>query len=282
MARPHKCRKIHSMHELLPMAPVGSDAAVMEKVELNTDEIEAFRLAYHEGLYHQDAAEIMGVSRQTFGRILNKSLRKIADALLNQKSIYFNNSDSASDVIYSKCPFCRVEFRGSKSPCCPNCGRGAGLGNNHQKHYPRRSEYLSKGDNMGQTKIAFSTNNGKTITGHMGRTKHFLIVTINGNKITDRTMVENLMKHDDHPHHEHDHEQGHGQGHHHDHGHSHHSHTDLIKTLEGCSAVFTRTAGPRLIEELKANNIKCYFVDNPDVDTTLEKLINNQLEVEEF
>ncbi|MGD9898659.1 MAG: DUF134 domain-containing protein [Calditrichaceae bacterium] len=282
MARPHKCRKIHSRHDLLPMAPVGYEASGLEKVELDTDEIEAFRLAYHEGLYHQDAAEIMGVSRQTFGRILNKSLRKIADALLNQKSIHFNNSDSASEVVFIECPACRIEFRGTKSPCCPNCGRDAGLTQNYQKSYPRRSEYLSKGENMGQTKIAFSTNNGKTITGHMGRTKHFLIVTIEGDKITNRAMVENLMKHDDNHHHEHGDEHGHG--HHHDHGHehSHHSHEDLIKTLEGCSAVFTRTAGPRLIEELKTNNIKCYFVDNPDVDATLEKLLKNELEVEEF
>lgn len=137
---------------------------------------------------------------------------------------------------------------------------------------------------MPQAKIAFSTNNGRTITGHMGRSKHFLIVTIEDNKVIERAMVENLMKHDDHHHHEHEH--GHGQGHHHDHhhdhGHSQHSHSDLVRTLAGCSAVFTRSAGPRLIEELKTHNIKCYFVEDPDVDTNLEKLINNELEVEEF
>ncbi len=51
------------------------------------DEMEAIRLSDYEGLYQQDAAEKMGISRTTFSRILESAHRKIADALLHTKAI---------------------------------------------------------------------------------------------------------------------------------------------------------------------------------------------------
>ena len=39
------------------------------------------------GLYQADAAERMGVSRQTIGNLLNSAHRKVADALLNGKAL---------------------------------------------------------------------------------------------------------------------------------------------------------------------------------------------------
>ncbi len=52
------------------------------------DEMEAIRLSDYEGLYQQDAAEKMGISRTTFSRILESAHRKIADALLRTKAIF--------------------------------------------------------------------------------------------------------------------------------------------------------------------------------------------------
>jgi len=51
------------------------------------DEVEAMRLADLEGLYHEDAAQKMGVSRATFGRILGVARRKVAEALLKGKAL---------------------------------------------------------------------------------------------------------------------------------------------------------------------------------------------------
>jgi len=51
-------------------------------VELTLDELEAIRLADYEGLYQEAAARSMGVSRQTFGRIIQQAHRKIAEAVL--------------------------------------------------------------------------------------------------------------------------------------------------------------------------------------------------------
>jgi predicted DNA-binding protein (UPF0251 family) len=45
------------------------------------DGLEALRLADYKGLSHETAAEHMGVSRQTFGRILSEAHYQIARAL---------------------------------------------------------------------------------------------------------------------------------------------------------------------------------------------------------
>lgn len=52
---------------------------------LTLDEAEAIRLADFEGLYQEEAAQRMGISRPTFGRILESAHRKIAEALISGK-----------------------------------------------------------------------------------------------------------------------------------------------------------------------------------------------------
>lgn len=54
---------------------------------MEKDEMEAIRLSDYEGLYQQEAADRMGISRTTFSRILEGAHRKIADALLHTKAI---------------------------------------------------------------------------------------------------------------------------------------------------------------------------------------------------
>ena len=59
----------------------------LQHVTLRCDEAESVRLADLEGLYQADAADRMGVSRQTFGRIIESAHRKIADAIINGKCL---------------------------------------------------------------------------------------------------------------------------------------------------------------------------------------------------
>jgi predicted DNA-binding protein (UPF0251 family) len=54
----------------------------LEEVVLGFEELEALRLAHLEGLYQQEAAERMGVSRATFGRVLEAAHRKVSRALV--------------------------------------------------------------------------------------------------------------------------------------------------------------------------------------------------------
>lgn len=67
--------------------PAGIPAKDLEELRLGLDEAEAIRLADLEGLYQEAAARRMGVSRQTFGRILEEGRRKVADALINGKAL---------------------------------------------------------------------------------------------------------------------------------------------------------------------------------------------------
>jgi len=60
---------------------------MLEEVNLTLDGLEAVRLADLEGLYQKDAAKKMGISRQTFGNIINSAHKKIADVLLNAKAL---------------------------------------------------------------------------------------------------------------------------------------------------------------------------------------------------
>jgi predicted DNA-binding protein (UPF0251 family) len=51
------------------------------------DELEAIRLADYEGLYHEEGATRMQVSRPTFGRILSEARRKVAEAIVDGKAL---------------------------------------------------------------------------------------------------------------------------------------------------------------------------------------------------
>jgi predicted DNA-binding protein (UPF0251 family)/predicted Fe-Mo cluster-binding NifX family protein len=67
--------------------PAGVQAQDLEEVALGLDELEALRLADYEGLYQEAAALRMGVSRQTFGRIVEAARRKTAAALVEGKAL---------------------------------------------------------------------------------------------------------------------------------------------------------------------------------------------------
>lgn len=69
------------------LRPVGILVGDLEETRLGLDEAEALRLADLEGLYHEAAARKMGVSRATFGRILESARKKVADAIVNGKAL---------------------------------------------------------------------------------------------------------------------------------------------------------------------------------------------------
>jgi predicted Fe-Mo cluster-binding NifX family protein len=56
-------------------------------VTLGFDQAEAIRLADLQGLYQEAASLRMGISRQTFGRILESARHVIADAIINGKCL---------------------------------------------------------------------------------------------------------------------------------------------------------------------------------------------------
>jgi len=80
-------RRIRGNFNNICFKPCGVPAHSLDVITLTKDELEAIRLADLEGLYQEDAATKMEVSRPTFGRILNNARAKIADAIINGKSL---------------------------------------------------------------------------------------------------------------------------------------------------------------------------------------------------
>lgn len=87
MGRPVKCRKVACALSADYFKPRGVPLCELEEVVLELDEVEALRLADLDELYQVDAASRMGVSRQTFGNIITRAHRKVAEALLGGKAL---------------------------------------------------------------------------------------------------------------------------------------------------------------------------------------------------
>ncbi len=87
MPRPHCCRRITGKPAASVFKPVGVPVAELDEVVMTLDEFEAVRLADLKGLYQEQAAEQMSVSRATFSRIIDVAHRKIADALVHGKAL---------------------------------------------------------------------------------------------------------------------------------------------------------------------------------------------------
>src|SRR4030042_2142360 len=87
MSRPCKCRRICGNPQADYFKPRGIPVSQLEKVVLTLDEFEAVRLADLDGLYQEEAAKMMNISRQTFGNIIESAHKKVADAMVNAKAL---------------------------------------------------------------------------------------------------------------------------------------------------------------------------------------------------
>jgi predicted DNA-binding protein (UPF0251 family)/predicted Fe-Mo cluster-binding NifX family protein len=73
--------------------PRGVPLRELAEVDLPLDGFEAIRLADHEGLSHEEAAQRMQVSRQTFGRILSAARGTVAKALVGGLALRIHGGD---------------------------------------------------------------------------------------------------------------------------------------------------------------------------------------------
>jgi predicted DNA-binding protein (UPF0251 family) len=114
MPRPRRCRRVGHLPQSSYYKPRGVPLSMLEHVNLTVDELEAIRLADLEGLYQEDAAKLMNVSRQTLGRILESAHMKIADALVHGKALSIEGG--------------HVELAGPAGPGCAAPGGGGRRG----------------------------------------------------------------------------------------------------------------------------------------------------------
>ncbi|MFW5931275.1 MAG: DUF134 domain-containing protein [Desulfosalsimonas sp.] len=129
MGRPHKKRKVVYNPNVSYFKPRGIPMKDLSESRLTVDECEAIRLADYEGLSHEEAGEMMGVSRATFGRIIEQARRVVSDALINGKAIRIEGGEyqfveAERRFACKVCSYQWVEPCGTGRPVnCPECGR---------------------------------------------------------------------------------------------------------------------------------------------------------------
>ena len=111
MPRPKKPRFVSGYPSLTAFVPEG--VPVTGEVFLSVEELEAVRLSDFEGLDQEAAANLMEVSRQTYGRILAHARSVISEALVTGKALRVEGGD--------------YEFRGMRRRR-RGVGRGQGRG----------------------------------------------------------------------------------------------------------------------------------------------------------
>jgi uncharacterized protein len=87
MPRPFCPRRIRFEPGVTYFKPAGIPMVVLHEVIVTLDELEALRLADLNGLYQEQAAEQMKISRPTFARIVEAARKKTADALIHGKAL---------------------------------------------------------------------------------------------------------------------------------------------------------------------------------------------------
>ncbi len=153
MTRPKKNRNVGSPPRFSRFKPVQVPVVELEPIILSLDEYEALRLADYKGLDQADASELMGISRPTFTRLVEKARLKIADFLINGKSLqieggvvhfignrirclncgFIVEQDINDDVII-RCPKCgsrnlqNLAEQFGHGQCCQGRGRVRGRG----------------------------------------------------------------------------------------------------------------------------------------------------------
>jgi uncharacterized protein len=131
MARPRKQRFIGPPPRASLFKPRGVPMTELALVVLSLDELEAIRLADLEGNQQEEAATKMNISRPTFGRILDRGHRTIADALLNGKALCIEGGPvTTAQRSEVRCHRCRrsweVPVPAAKQFHCPRCQKHKG------------------------------------------------------------------------------------------------------------------------------------------------------------
>ena len=126
MARPPIERAVTGTPRIALFKPAGVPARELEQLRLGVDELEAIRLVDLEGLSHEQAADVMGVSRQTVGRVLERGRARVAEALVEGKAILIGGGQYRVEPRQLRCLACQElwvgEAGGNLSPACPKCG----------------------------------------------------------------------------------------------------------------------------------------------------------------
>lgn len=114
------CKLVEEMPGVDYFKPRAVPLAALEEIVISVEELEALRLAHMENLYQQEAAERMGVSRATFGRVLDSAHRKVTVALVDGCAVRIKGG--AYRIGSAKCEQCPLRNQNALGESsCENC-----------------------------------------------------------------------------------------------------------------------------------------------------------------
>lgn len=93
MPRPRKWRKVCRMPKNRRFGPIDAELGNAGAVVMSVDEYEVIRLIDLQGFIQEEAAEQMNIARTTVQRIYNDARKKLAEALVNGKTLLIEGGD---------------------------------------------------------------------------------------------------------------------------------------------------------------------------------------------
>jgi predicted Fe-Mo cluster-binding NifX family protein len=120
-------------------------------------------------------------------------------------------------------------------------------------------------------KVAFVTEDGKTVCKHFGRARYYLVVDVVDGKISSRELVpKGGCSHGDGPHvHNHENEPHMGDG---------VRHQSMIEQADGCTTVVSGGMGMGAYQALMLSGIDAYITKVDLIDEALELLMQGKLD----
>lgn len=124
MPRRKRARKMVKPPGFTGFRPYGHRKGLDESVDLLYEEYEAIKLADYDNMSHEEACNLMGISRATFARIYDNARKKIAKALVEVSEIKTQYGNVYFDKNWYICSECKSRFAGTDNQeykKCPLC-----------------------------------------------------------------------------------------------------------------------------------------------------------------
>lgn len=172
--RPKNIRKVENSPLIAGLKPIGMKRSGSKVVLLHFEEYESIRLCDYEMLTHQEACQLMGVSRPTFSRIYSSARQKIAQALVQGLTILIDGGSAYTDSEWFTCLSCgggfntvRPSVKGA-ALSCPICG---------SVEIALATEHVKLEKNKIMKKIAIPTRDN-AVDNHFGHCEFYTILTV--------------------------------------------------------------------------------------------------------
>ena len=122
-------------------------------------------------------------------------------------------------------------------------------------------------------KIAFATDDGKTISSHFGQASHYMVVTVENGKTTKHEMRDKLShQHFANEPHTHDANQPHGMD-----PASQDRHVQMADAIRDCEAMLCRGMGNGVYTSMRSLNIRPILTDITDIEEAVKAYVDGSI-----